>query len=271
MTGNQLAAALRSGRPVFGTLLTSPSPHWPKAIATLPLDFIFIDTEHIPLNREQLAWMCVTYRALGYAPLVRIPSPSPYEATIALDGGACGIIAPYVETAEQVRQLAGAVKHRPLKGSRLEQILTGAATPDATLRDYIRTGCSENVLIVNIESAPAMEALEDIVKIDELDAVLIGPHDLSTSLGIPEQYERAEFDAAVRLILRKARAAGKGAGIHYWHSLEQEKAWLAAGANLIVHSADLLMFIAGMKADLEVLRRAAGVNEPAVQSRAINI
>jgi len=259
MNGHELASALRAGRPAFGTLITFASPRLPKALASVGLDFVFIDTEHIPLDREQLAWMCVAYRLAGFAPIVRIPSPSPYEATMVLDGGASGIVAPYIESAEQVRQLAGAVKCRPLKGRRLNDLLQHGVKPEPLLRDYIQTFCSENVLIVNIESVPAMEALDEILAVEELDAVLIGPHDLSTSLGYPEQYDRPEFDLAVRKIVSAARAAGKGAGIHYWHSLEHEKAWISAGANLIIHSADILALVAGLKADLNALKAAAGV------------
>jgi len=236
----------------------------------LPLDFVFIDTEHIPIGRESLAWMCTTYRALGFAPIVRIPSPDPYQATMALDGGAEGIIAPYVESEHQVLQLVGAVKHRPLKGRLLEDLLTGRSTPSPTLRRYMDAGCAGNVLIVNIESTPGIESLPKILEIAGLDGVLIGPHDLSTSLGIPEQYADPAFDAAVRKIINLTRAAGKGVGIHYWHDIEQEKAWLAAGANLMIHSADILAFVAGMKRDLDILRQVAGTAR-ATAPGAINI
>ena len=110
---------LRSGENVFGTLIVSPSPMWPRALEGSGLDFVFIDTEHIALDRAQVSWMCQTYARMGLAPIVRIPSPDPFEATKMLDGGAAGIIAPYVETAAQAQALRGAVKLRPIKGRRL--------------------------------------------------------------------------------------------------------------------------------------------------------
>ena len=110
------AERLRRADRLYGTLIVSPSPHWVPVVASLGLDFVFIDTEHIPLDREKLAWMCQAYHAVGLPPIVRITSPDPYEACVALDGGAVGIVAPYVETPEQVRELVGAVKKRPLKG-----------------------------------------------------------------------------------------------------------------------------------------------------------
>ena len=102
----ELGAALRSGARVYGTLVISPAPSWPTQVKRLGLDFVFLDTEHISLDRHQLSWMCQTYSALGIAPLVRIPSPDPYQATMVLDGGAAGVVAPYVETVEQVKACA---------------------------------------------------------------------------------------------------------------------------------------------------------------------
>ena len=123
MNGTELGHALRNGRRAYGTLIVSPSPSWPNLVATIGLDFVFIDTEHIPIDRHDLSWMCRTYRAMNIAPVVRIPSPDPYQACTVLDGGACGVVAPYIESAEQVQKLVGAVKLRPIKGRKLNQIL----------------------------------------------------------------------------------------------------------------------------------------------------
>ena len=125
MTSVELKKSLHNGGPLFGTLIVSPSPFWPKVLGDCGLDFVFIDTEHIALDRSQVSWMCRTYAAMGLPPLVRTISPSPYEATMVLDDGAAGVVAPYIEQAEQVQQLRGATKLRPLKGQRLNDALAG--------------------------------------------------------------------------------------------------------------------------------------------------
>ena len=96
MNGKELALTLKNGHYVYGTAILSPSSVWPKIVASLDLDLVFIDTEHTPLNRETVSWMCHMYRAYHVAPIVRIPSPDPYQATMVLDGGASGVIAPYL-------------------------------------------------------------------------------------------------------------------------------------------------------------------------------
>ena len=118
--------ALRSGRRVYGTLIVSPSSRWLDYVPRLGLDYVFIDQEHIAIDRQTASWMCRAYAGQGLAPLIRIPKPDPNLACMALDGGAAGVVAPYVETAEQVQNLRGAVKLRPLKGQRLMNVLSGA-------------------------------------------------------------------------------------------------------------------------------------------------
>ena len=258
MNGAEISSALREGRRVFGTLVVSTSPHWPAAVSGIGLDFVFLDTEHIAIGREQLSRMCRLYAALGLAPIVRIPDPDPYRACMVLDGGASGVIAPYVETVEQVKALRGAVKLRPLKGARLQRILDGVEEPEPALADYLERRNRGNVLVINIESRPAMDRLEELLAVPGVDAVLIGPHDLSINLGIPEQYLDPRFDAAVRQIIRMARDRHIGAGIHFSSGIDQEIAWMAAGANLVVHSSDIMAASQALAAEFRALRSSTG-------------
>lgn len=270
MTASALAAALHEGRPVFGTLIVSPSPRWPDTVRSCGLDFVFIDTEHIALDREPLSWMCQTYAAMGLPPLVRIPSPDPYTATMVLDGGAVGIIAPYVESAAQVQALRGAVKLRPLKGQKLASLLDGGPC-EPELKSYMGTGAENRLLIVNIESVPAIAALGEILAVPGLDAVLIGPHDLTCSLGIPEQYDHPDFLAACQTIFTQARAAGIGAGIHFWGSVEQHARFLKLGATFLIHSADISLFQKHLRLELAAVKQAAGLETTSADSSTVTI
>src|SRR4029079_10449539 len=117
------------------------------------------------------------------------------------------------------------------------------------LRTYVEQRGAERILIANIESVPAIENLHEICSIEGLDAVLIGPHDLSCSLGIPEQYDHPRFDAAVKEIFRIAREHRLGAGTFSWPSLSLEGELQLArnGANLIIHGSDLTIFSRALK------------------------
>lgn len=258
MRGKELSAALRSGQRLYGTCILSTSPKWPAAIASLGIDLAFIDSEHNCLDRDQLSWICGAYAARDVAPIVRIPEPDPYRACMVLDGGAQGVIVPYVETVAQVRELRGAVKLRPLKGERLHNALEGIDDLGDEVENYLAKWNRNNVLIVNIESQPALDNLEDIVAEPGLDAVLVGPHDLSINLGVPEQYDHPKFLKAISYIIKTARAAGVGAGIHFSDGMEPQIKWGKEGANLIMHSSDLVQAMNAFRADFNRFRQELG-------------
>ncbi len=257
MNGNELIQALRAGQRVYGSAIYSPSPIWPRVVQNLDLDMVFIDTEHTPQDRNVISWMCNAFAALNLAPVVRIPEPDPYLAQMTLDGGAHGIIAPYVESPDLVKTLGGAVKFGPLKGEKLRAALDGEAELEPELAEYLAQRNANKALFINIESVPALEALDEILQSPYIDCVLVGPHDLSCSLGLPEQYDHPVFDAAIREIISKSRAAGVGIGIHH-NFTQHEIEWINAGANLVMHSSDISAFNRALTAEFKLIREKTG-------------
>jgi 4-hydroxy-2-oxoheptanedioate aldolase len=271
MTGVEFNTKLRAGEQLLGTLLTAQTPFYSKILGDCGLDFVFIDTEHIAIGRESLSWMCRTYAAMGVPPLVRITEPNPNAVTVALDDGASGVVAPYVEHVTQVQSLVGASKLRPLKGVRVTQLLAKQGALDEPLHGYIKNGTAGNTLIVNIESMPAIANLDAILEVDGLDAILIGPHDLSCSLGVPEQYGDTNFLQTVETILTKARDAGIGAGIHFWGTMEEQMRFIEMGANLFIHKADAIFLKENLVTDLSEIRRRLGISKDPGNSDQVNI
>ena len=266
----QVRQSLREGKRVYATAAISPSSNWPRAYQKMGgIDFVFIDSEHTPLDRGTLSWMCHAYSAMGIPPVVRIPSPDPYEACKVLDGGAAGFIAPYLETAEQMRQLVGVARYRPLKGARLQEALRDPASLEPELRTYLEARNAATIFIANIESVPAIKNLDEMLAVGGVDAVLIGPHDLSCSLGIPEQYNHSRFAEASLTIFRKARAHGCGAGLHWWQGVGDEAFWAKSGANLIMHSTDVTLVTQHLQRELNELRERLGESGSPVESGAI--
>ncbi|RDB07362.1 HpcH/HpaI aldolase family protein [Runella aurantiaca] len=253
-----LLQKLKNGQNVYGTCITSTAPMWPAAIKRTGVDFVFIDTEHIPLDRAELAKMCQIFRALGITPIVRIPEPNPFLACQVIDGGALGVVAPYLESTTQIQELVGAVKLRPLKGEKLQHYLTSAEEMTPELKQYISNHNAANLCIANIESVPALERLDALLSVPGLDAVFIGPHDLSVSLGLPEQYDHPDFEAAVRNIIHQTRAKGLSIGIHFSLEPERQIKWMKEGANMVVHSFDVALFSQRLQHDLSIIKQAAG-------------
>ncbi|MEI7828400.1 MAG: aldolase/citrate lyase family protein [Prolixibacteraceae bacterium] len=253
-----LLKKIRAGKVVFGTCMTSTSPTWPAIAKRAGLDFVFLDTEHIPLERMEIAHLCQILRAMGIAPIVRIPSPDPYKACQMMDAGAEGVVAPYLENTNQIKELVGALKYRPLKGELLDKFLNGEIEPDPVLKEYLDKWNEGNVCIANIESLSALGKLEDLLSIKGLDAVFIGPHDLSISLGLPEQYDHPLFESAVKKIIRISKDNGLAVGIHFSESPDRQIRWMKEGVNMVIHSSDLAMFSQRLLLDMECIKSAIG-------------
>lgn len=255
---NSLTQKLKSGLNIYGTCIVSTSPVWSNVVVNAGLDFVFIDTEHIPIERGDMATMCHTYKALKLPAIVRIPEPDPYLACMAKDAGALGVIAPYVESVNQVRDLVGAVKYRPLKGDRLKQILYGNENPAPELQQYLDNYNAGSICIINIESSYALENLDSLLDVAGLDGIIIGPHDLSINMGLPEQYDHPGFEQAVREIIRRTRAKGLSAGIHFPAGPERQIKWMREGVNIVLHSSDMFLFRQKLREDMALIKSAAG-------------
>ena len=110
MTGKEFTEKLHRGDMLLGTRITSASPPWTRLAKELNLDFVFLDGEHYSLTQKEMALLCQLHAQVGITPMVRIPRPDATFASMAIDWGAASIVAPYVETAEQVTEIVGAVK-----------------------------------------------------------------------------------------------------------------------------------------------------------------
>lgn len=253
-----LLKKIRAGRIVYGTCIASTAPTWPAIALRAGLDFVFLDTEHIPLERMEIARMCQTFRAMGIAPIVRIPSSDPYRACQMMDAGAEGVVAPYLERVDQIKELVGALKYRPLKGELLDKVLDAPEEIDPSLKKFLGKWNEGNVCIANIESVPALDRLEELLAVKGLDAVFIGPHDLSISLGLPEQYDHPVFEEAVKQIIATSKKNRLAVGIHFSESPERQIRWIKEGVNLIIHSSDMAMFSQRLQHDINAIKQAAG-------------
>ena len=250
---------------MYGTLITSTSPKMFDLVINLGLDFVFLCTEHISYNPETLSWMCRAYKTAGINPVVRILEPDPFLATQALDAGARAILVPYTEKTEDVYDLVGAVKYRPLKGIKLKKILYGDEKPSPDLEAYLKAYNNDHTLLLNIESPTAVSNMDDFFSIRSadgpgVDGIIIGPHDLFVSYEMPEKFRIKEYLDLSCQIIRKARAGGVAAGCHSGSrgSLDLQIEWTKAGANIIIHSSDILLFADKLQYDLNCIRKVKG-------------
>ena len=264
MRGQTLRSTLKQGERVYGMAVQGyGQPQWPRLFSRIGLDFVFMDSEHTPQNRETIAWAAEAYAANGIAPLLRIPEPSATLAAMGLDAGAHGIIVPYVETVAQVKAVVGAVKYRPLKGAALEEALDTGRFPNPETRAYLHDYNRDSVLVIMIESPAGIAALPELLRVPGVDVVLMGPHDISVSHGVPEQYDHPVFRAAIQQVITTCNQAGVAVGIHYIAGdVERAQEWIEWGCTFISQRSDTLFTIDGARAELSILAERLGGRLP---------
>jgi len=262
MQGEQIRERLHSGERVYGTQLAIEHDGRSAAVlAQLELDFVFFCGEHHPVVLSDLSMLCHYFQARNVSPLVRISHPSAVEAARVLDAGAQGILAPYVETVEQAQEVVGAVHYRPLKGRLLADLLTGRKTPNEKTLRYLGRFNRNGYVILGVESLPAYENLDRLLGVGGVDGIFVGPHDLSVSMGIAEEWDHPEYLRVIEDIIARCRAAGRGVGVHlFGHMFPQETIvrFLEKGMNLVIYSSNVILARDSLREGLDRIRREAG-------------
>ena len=238
MKNKKIKYELQQGNCVFGTMLTnSVSPRWAGHFANIGLDYVVIDTEHSPFNRSEVANLINSFNLGNVCPIVRIPIPSAHYATMNLDAGAGGILAPYCETKEEAEEIVGAVKWKPLKGKLLSDIIKQNKFPSKESKVYLENLNAENICIIGIESVPAINNLENILSVDGIDAIFVGPNDLSVSLGIPNEYENKLYEDALDEIINKCQSKNIPVMIHH-QTTDLTSKWIKRGSLFVLYTSD---------------------------------
>lgn len=225
--------------PALGTWVKLPAMESVELMALAGFDFVVIDLEHSALGIETVYRHIGTALLCGVAPIVRIPGFDSGLVQRILDAGAEGIMLPHVDTVEQARYAAAAMRFPP-RGTRGVGSTSRAGSWGALPReDYIRYGQQEVVLIAQLESADAARNARAIADVDGVDALLIGAADLSTSEG------KAEADpqivALIADAIRNARDAGVPIGNAGGASAAAVHAAVDAGYSFTMMSNDATM------------------------------
>jgi 4-hydroxy-2-oxoheptanedioate aldolase len=256
MNGAELKQKVKNGGIVYGAMLSlSRNPRWTTAMSAFGLDYVIIDTEHSPRGRDDVADFIAAFQYSGVAPLVRIPIPDSHYVTMALDAGAHGILAPYCETVEEVKEVVGAAKWRPLKGELVRKAVDTGEFPSAASKAYLENRNRNNVCIIGIESVPAIRNLDSILKVGGIDAIFVGPNDLSISVGVPDQYDHPDYEAALREVLRICKSHNTPVLMHH-QTIELTIKWLKEGARFVLYSSDARQMHNAFRSEFGIIKEA---------------
>jgi 2-keto-3-deoxy-L-rhamnonate aldolase RhmA len=245
-------ARLKRRETLLGTMVTLASAASAEILAAAGFDWLFIDGEHGPLETRELTEIL---QAVGdkTACIVRVPECAEVPIKRALDLGAHGIIVPQVNTAEQAAAVVRFARYAP-EGARGVG-LARAHGYGARFREYLRDANREIAVIVQAEHAQAVDNIEAIARVPGVDAVLLGPYDLSASLGKMGQIDDPVVVAAIRRVTEACRAASMPLG-YFGVTAAAVQPYVAQGYTLIVAGVDTLYLGQGAKALLNELRSA---------------
>lgn len=248
--GHEFRARLKRGDRLLGTMVTLPSAATAEILAGLGFDWLFVDGEHGPLEMAELAAI-LQVAGDKTACIVRVPEAAEVPIKKALDLGAAGIIVPQVNTAEQAANVVRYARYAP-EGARGVG-LARAQGYGQRFREYLESANREIAVIVQAEHALAVDNIEAIVRVPGVDAVLLGPYDLSASLGKIGQIDDPAVVRAIRRVTDACRAAGMPLG-YFGVTAAAVAPYTAQGYTLIVAGVDTLFLGNGAKALLAELK-----------------
>jgi 4-hydroxy-2-oxoheptanedioate aldolase len=213
MKKNRMKEKLRAGEPVFGVSVMIPSPQIVEMIAAAGFDWVLIDCEHGTITLESVELMAMAAEASGITAIARPVSRSAEHILQVMDRGVMGVQVPHVKTAADAREALAAVKFHPL-GSRSLAAGTRAAVYDAhgSLAEYVKAANEASLIAVQIEDQEAIENLDEILRVDDIDVFFIGPSDLSQSMGHPGNPKAPVVAQAIDTGFRKMLAAKRTPG-----------------------------------------------------------
>ena len=246
---NKLKKKLMAGAQTLGVWMSIPSPDVTLALSNLGFDWFVYDNEHSPLNEQITQNLMMVTRGTNVVPLIRVSWNDPVLIKRALDIGAYGLVIPWINTKEEAIKAVQACKYPP-------DGIRGVGPRVAAINDpeYLSTANEEVLVIVQIETAEAVENVDDIFSVKGVDAFFIGPSDLSTSLGVMRQINDPKVVSAIIKIVAAGKRAGISSGI-FCYGLDDAKKRLEQGFQFIAVGGDLRFLVDGATFTLRGLDR----------------
>lgn len=226
-------------RAAAGMFLSSGDATIAEIVAGAGMDYLLIDAEHSPLSLESVQNQLRAIAGYDPIPVVRVPENDSRMIKQFLDLGAQSLVVPMIFTADDASRAAAAVAYPP-EGIRGIGSALARSGGWGRYPEYLTSARDTITLIIQIETAEALEHIDAILAVDGIDGVFIGPSDLSASMGYLGQQGHPEVVGAAKDVITKAKAAGKIAGVNAFNP-DQAADYVAAGADFVNVGADVAL------------------------------
>lgn len=244
MTG-RLLRSLHDGRAVVGFAHSIRDEALSETFRSAEVDFVLVDLQHVAIGLETLQRTLIALQPSDVGVLVRPPSNDPVLVGQIFDVGATGVIVPMVNTADDARRAVAAAKYSPdgMRSWGPRRVAMFHGDPVA----YAREANDDAVVIVQIETAEAVQNLDAILAVPGLSGVMVGPSDLAISLGYSHDRQNPAVLDTIQAVLDRSRAAGVAFGF-FAGTVEQGMHWLRRGALIVNCSSDTSFVAQGIAA-----------------------
>jgi len=209
---NPLKKLLQQKKTTIGSWITMAHPLIPQILAPAGFDWFAVDMEHSSIDLGDLLGMIIAIEATGKVPLVRVGENDPCLIKRVMDAGAYGVIVPNVSSVDDARRAVNAVKYPP-QGQRGVGLYRAQGF-GRYFEEYKRWLDQESVVIVQIEHIDALKEIDEILTVKGVDAFMIGPYDLSASMGKPGRFSDPDVVKVIDRIMASARRHNLAAGFH---------------------------------------------------------
>ena len=255
---NNAKRALKEGKSLVGLMVVEiRQASVMQMVANAGYDFVIIDNEHGPFNIETIAELSRNARKVGLTPIVRVPEWSYAHITQPLDAGAQGIMAPRITGAQQVRDILQVMKYPPV-GRRGSVTARGHTDlKSGPILDAMKSANEESMLVVQIETRQALENMDEILSVPGVDVALIGPTDLSVSLGIGGEMRDPKLIAAIESTIEACKQHKVFPAIHM-NPLELAASWAGKGMRMVSCSSEVGMMVQAGSAAVAAIRKGFG-------------
>lgn len=240
---NPVKEALRAGKPQVGTWLSLGDPLATRLMARVGFPWLTVDLEHSPIDWSQAAIQFALIAEAGCVPLARVPRGDHDYIKRVLDAGAMGIVVPMVDTVEQARAAIAAAKYPPV-GNRSIGGTAHALNFGVTPGEYFAAANEAILVVLQTESPRGIENAEAIYSLPGVDAIFVGPNDLSFQMRSADGRDPTpeEFEAALQKVVQIGRRVGTPVGIHV-QTPEQVRQRVAQGFQFIALASELKMMV----------------------------
>lgn len=250
---NRIKQRLKSGGDVVGAFAKITDPSAVEVLGLAGFDFFVLDNEHVAMNRESMVAILRAAELSDIVPVVRVRENRAVEMLQALDAGAMGVQVPHVNTKEDALHVVQSVKYAPLGHRGFASSHRAGAFGFLDPIQYVQQSNEQTLVACYCETLAAIENLPEIVQVDGLDVVFIGPWDLTQSLGFIGQLDHPDLRRHIDTIIDTTRAAHKAAGIIASDAADARQ-WFDRGVQYVTISSDLGMLAAQAKQFLKELK-----------------